>query len=767
MTGFSLFGLWTLYAMKTLNVNGPVYQRIVQGKDLIADILPPPEYIIESYLVALQLSNTSNPKAQYALLNRFQALEAEYQTRHEFWQQQQLEPELAKPLLDQSFTAAQLFYNEAKQHFIPSLQSNATADMHASLNVMQAAYETHRAAIDEVVKLSSERNKVDEHNAAQQIQFNALGLSSVFVLSLLLALILTWLISKSIIKQLGGEPGYASEVVFKIASGKLDNQILVAQDDKTSLLANMADMQLQLRERIEQEAREKANALRIQLALDKANSNVMMTDENYNIIYINDALASMFQLAETDLRSELPIFNARNLLGTNIDVFHKNPSYQRGLLDNMQTMLKTSFIIGGRHLDLIANPVVDEKGMRVGTVVEWQDRTHEIQIEDEIKTIVDAVKSGQLNNRLNTEDKNGFLQTLSININDLTTVIENVFYDIAETMQTMAAGDLSTHISHEYSGVYDSCKNDINTTLQKLREVFEQIQISAAFISHSSDEIANGNNNLSQRAEQQASSLQLTASSMEELTSTVKNNADSARQANQVALVTRNLAENGGAVVEAAINAMQEINESSNRIADIIGVIDEIAFQTNLLALNASVEAARAGENGRGFSVVATEVRNLAQRSANAARESKTLIQNSIQKVRTGTGFVNDTGKSLHEIVDGVKEVSSIIAHIASASEQQYAGIEQVNQAVAQMDSITQQNASLAEQAAAASVSMNEQTIHMTHLLGFFKLQSSEQSENVVQNPTYERIAKAPPPPKMKANTEANSAINDSAWDEF
>ncbi len=767
MTGFSLFGLWTLYAMKTLNVNGPVYQRIVQGKDLIADILPPPEYIIESYLVALQLSNTSNPAERSTLLTRFQALETEYQTRHEFWQQQALEPQLAKPLLDQSFTAAQLFYNEAKQHFIPSLQNNATEAMHASLNVMRDAYEAHRAAIDEVVKLSTERNKADEQNAAQQIQNNALGLSSVFVLSLVLALVLTWLISKSIIKQLGGEPGYASEVVFKIASGKLDNQILVAHDDKTSLLANMADMQLQLRERIEQEAREKANALRIQLALDKANSNVMMTDENYNIIYINEALTNMFQQAEADLRTELPQFNAHNLLNTNIDVFHKDPLYQRGLLDKMRTMLETSFILGGRHLDLIANPVVDENGIRVGTVVEWQDRTHEIQIEDEIKSIVDAVKSGQLNNRLSIEEKTGFLQTLSININELTTVIENVFHDIAETMQTMAAGDLSKQITNDYSGVYDSCKQDINITLQKLHEVFEQIQVSAAFISHSSDEIANGNNNLSQRAEQQASSLQLTASSMEELTSTVKNNADSAKQANQVALATRNLAEKGGAVVKAAINAMQEINESSNRIADIIGVIDEIAFQTNLLALNASVEAARAGENGRGFSVVATEVRNLAQRSANAARESKKLIQNSIQKVRNGTEFVNDTGKSLHEIVDGVKEVTSIIAHIASASEQQYAGIEQVNQAVAQMDSITQQNASLAEQAAAASVSMNEQTIHMSHLLNFFKLQSPEQSENLIQNPAQERIAKIHPKPKMERNTAANAAIDDSEWDEF
>ncbi len=765
MMGFSLFGIWTFYAMKTLNVNGPVYQRIVQGKDLIADILPPPEYIIESYLVALQLSVSNESAEKNALINRFQTLETEYQARHSFWQQQALEPELSKPLLEDSYNAAQVFYQEAMQHFIPSVQSNATDAIRTSLMKMREAYEAHRAAVDGVVKLSTERNKADELMAANKIHDNALGLTMVFVLSLVLALVLTWLISKSIIKQLGGEPGYASDIASKIANGQLNNQIVLEKNDQTSLLANMANMQLQLRERIEQEAREKANALRIQLALDKANSKVMMADENYNIIYVNDALTDMFHKAESDLRTEMPNFAADKLLGSSIDLFHKKPSHQRDILDKMRSTIKANFVVGGRHMDFVANPVIDEKGMRVGTVVEWQDRTLEIHIEDEIKAIVDAVKRGELDSRLNTEGKSGFLQTLSININELTSVIENVFYDIANIMQNMAAGDLSKQMNNDHTGVYASCKNDINSTLEKLREVFTQIQDSSNFISHSSDEIASGNNNLSQRAEQQASSLQETASSMEELTSTIKNNAESAKQANQVALDARNLAEKGGVVVESAIHAMQEINESSNKIAAIIGVIDEIAFQTNLLALNASVEAARAGDNGRGFSVVATEVRNLAQRSAKAARESKELINNSIQKVRNGSEFVNDTGKSLHDIVEGVKQVSGIIANIASATEQQYAGVEQVNHAVAQMDHITQQNAALAEEAAAASVSMNEQTMHMTNLLSFFKLNLSNANSTGLKNNI--KRTKVPTLAKVEKPNALSTGHDDSEWDEF
>ena len=291
--------------------------------------------------------------------------------------------------------------------------------------------------------------------------------------------------------------------------------------------------------------------------------------------------------------------------------FYEDPAHQRKILDRLSETFKSTLNIGGRTLDTIANAIVNDSGERLGTVVEWQDRTQEVQIEQEIADFVDAVKRGDLNSRIELEGKQGFMAVLSAGINGLADVIDKVFSDIQHVIGSMAEGNLNDKITGDYEGTYAAIKSDVNATQDKLADIFEQIRQSADFINNSSQEIASGNNNLSHRAEEQAASLEQTAASMQQLTSAVKNNADNAQQANEVASDAGRMAEAGGDVVNRAVQAMDEINTSSNKIAEIIGVIDEIAFQTNLLALNASVEAARAGEQGRGFSVVATEVRNL------------------------------------------------------------------------------------------------------------------------------------------------------------
>jgi len=393
-------------------------------------------------------------------------------------------------------------------------------------------------------------------------------------------------------------------------------------------------------------------------------------------------------------------------------------------------------------------------------------------IEGDIQALVDAARSGDLGQRIDLTDKAGFFGSLSSGINELIDTVENVFDDVDETMSSMAEGDLTNPIERKYQGSFDTVKQNINKTMLNLEQTVIDLRESGELISTSSGEIASGNNNLSARTEQQASSLEETASSMEELTSTVRNNADNAQQANQLASSARTTAQVGGEVVERAATAMEAINESSRKIAEIIGVIDEIAFQTNLLALNASVEAARAGEQGRGFAVVATEVRNLAGRSATAAKEIKELINDSVEKVDAGVDLVTQSGANLGEIVDSIKKVSDIVSEIAAASREQTEGIGQVNQAVSSMDEVTQQNAALAEQTSAAAASMTEKSQEMMQLMDFFTISkrvSAETSASSFTTPSSPgkssavRSAAAP----VRAVTTVSDVEEGDEWEDF
>ncbi|MGZ4990802.1 MAG: methyl-accepting chemotaxis protein [Methylobacter sp.] len=525
-------------------------------------------------------------------------------------------------------------------------------------------------------------------------------------------------------------------------------------------------MEVNLNLDLAQARQDAAKAMQINQALDNVQSGVMVANTNLEIIYTNNSVQRLFKAAEHDIRTQLPNFDADQMLGINIDSFHKDPSHQRRLLNSLTQPYSAKVLIADQHMHVIASPVINNDGERIGFVAEWQNRTPEVRIEQEIGQLVQDVKTGDLSSRIHMGDKQGFAQMLSSGINELADVIESVFSDVNRVMENMAEGDLTAAITNEYQGVYAECKNNINATLAKLSDFIVHIRDTADFIDSSAQEMASGNNNLSSRAEQQAASLEETAASMEQLASTVKNNAQNTVQATEVVNSAGQLAKKGGDVVKSAIAAMQEINVSSNKISEIIGVIDEIAFQTNLLALNASVEAARAGEHGRGFSVVATEVRNLAQRSASAAQQSKELIQTSVDKVRAGTSFVNETGAALTEIVESVQKVGGIVAHISGASSEQSAGIEQVNQAVAQMDDITQQNAAMAEQAAAGSIAMSEQSTNMTRLLSFFKVRS--EAKSAPAKAIEPAVKKAPAAQRSQQSASLKKPdYDDSVWEEF
>ena len=489
-------------------------------------------------------------------------------------------------------------------------------------------------------------------------------------------------ITRKLLRQLGGEPTYAAAKVQALSQGDLDTEIELKAGDTTSLLAALKDMRQILND-----------FGQAQLTLAKQHEDGWLWEtikaERYPGTYGNMA--------------EQVNNLARGHIDTNMQIVEVITQYSKGDFAPDMPQLpgdkaKTTEAVAGVKQALL-------------------------KFSQEIKDLANAGAQGDFSKRGKSDQFEFMFREMVADLNQLMENCDVGFQDVIRVSKALANGDLTQTITKEYPGVFGETKSAVNNTVMQLRELITQIKESVDSITTASQEIASGNQNLSQRTEEQASSLEETASSMEELTSTVKQNASNAGQANQMAESATGVANKGGEVVRNSVDTMGEISESSNKISDIIGVIDSIAFQTNILALNAAVEAARAGDQGRGFAVVATEVRNLAQRTANAAKEIKGLITDSVGKVESGTNLIGEAGTQMDEIVKSIKRVSDIISEIAAASNEQSSGIEQVNQAISQMDEVTQQNAALVEEAAAAAESLDEQAQSLASAISVFKLE--------------------------------------------
>jgi len=581
---------------------------------------------------------------------------------------------------------------------------------------------------------------------------------ALIVLGAMMAIVAVIMLGRWIVRPLE----QAGKALGNLAQSNYDNRIDISSNDELGrLMQSMQTMQIRLGFDVAEAKRQADETARIKIGLDNVATNVMIANKDLEIIYMNKSLVAMFGKVEQSIRKDLPRFDMKTLMGSNIDVFHKNPAHQRGVLGGLNGTHRTTIKLGGCTFSLAVTPVINPAGERLGFAVEWVDRTNEVAVENEISGIVAAAAAGDFSKRIGEEDKDGFFKVLAQSMNGLLKTSEIGLNEVVRVLGALAKGDLTERITNEYSGTFGQLKDDSNQTVAQLTEIVGGIKEAAEAIDTAAKEIARGNADLSARTEQQASSLEETASSMEELTSTVKQNADNAKQANQLAISASSSAVKGGEMVAEVVTTMSGIAESSKKIADIIGVIDGIAFQTNILALNAAVEAARAGEQGRGFAVVATEVRNLARRSAAAAKEIKDLIQTSVKKVEDGNRIVEQTGETISELVTSVKRVTDIMAEITAASAEQSTGIEQVNQAVTQMDEVTQQNAALVEQASAAAESLQEQAGGLVQSVATFRLEHSEGRRSRAEPAMLPSasVTSLPAKPIAKPNTRPGGAV--------
>ncbi|XEA91640.1 methyl-accepting chemotaxis protein [Xanthomonas sp. DAR 80977] len=575
---------------------------------------------------------------------------------------------------------------------------------------------------------------------AEDIQVEALGFTKILTLigAALVGLVvgLCWLIASAIVTPLRA----ATRTAEAIASGRFDNAIKVESRDETGqLMTSMQQMQTQL-QRFNGEMQ---TLVRLQQGDDISHrmpedfpgdygtlARGMNTALFEHLDAIIEAMAIMGEYGRGDLRRDM-----RRLPG------------QRAALHEALDAVKANLSAINSDIARLADAAA--RG-------DFSARGEEARYQFAFKEMVEAL------NRLMRQADSGLA-------------------DVGRIMGAIADGDLSQRVDASYEGAFGQLADAANRTAAQLTTIVQGIQRSAESINTAAGEIASGNSDLSVRTEQQAASLEETAASMEELTSTVKQNADSARQANQLVLGAGEVAESGGRVVEDVVTTMASISAASARIADIIGVIDGIAFQTNILALNAAVEAARAGEQGRGFAVVASEVRSLAQRSAAAAKEIKTLISDSVQEVEQGSALVARAGTTMAEVVTSVKRVTDIMAEISAASAEQSSGIEQVSKTVMQLDETTQQNAALVEEATAAAKSMEDQASDLTRAVAVFRLAGGAQPvAAAVSRPLLAKAAvrpvaaarapakKAPTPAARPLARGKSGALAESAeWEEF
>ncbi len=541
-----------------------------------------------------------------------------------------------------------------------------------------------------------------------------------FVIGMVIAVSISLFISRDITRPLR----VAVAAARRIASGDFSEKIdceTGRDNEALDLIKALAHMQENLFGKI---VEEKNEALRLKVALDNVTSNVMLAGPDGEIIYLNKAVQGFFEEREHLIQKVLPDFVASELVGGNIHEFHRDPAAIQRIIDNMdRTGYHSEVKLVGRIFKQIFIPVFNEADERLGTIAEWHDKTEMHNIQNDIQGLIDGAVEGDIQRRLDTTSYEGYLRNLGNGINHMLDALQAPLQEVEAVLPQVAKGDLTQRMRGEYQGDFLTLKRSINDTVDNLHDMVRQVREVAAEVQHGSNDIVQGTSSLSERTTQQSQALTEATRNMEAMTRSIATSQQHLDEANTLSQQASQLASEGDEVVKHAVEAMEGIRESSSRIADIIGVIDSIAFQTNLLALNAAVEAARAGDQGKGFAVVAGEVRNLAHRSSEAASEIKGLIEESVGRVESGSQQVNRSGESLQQIHQAIGQLNALVAKITEVGHGQQRDVGEVNRAISNLEQVNQQNAALAEESAASTQNMEQNSRQLTRMVESFRIE--------------------------------------------
>jgi methyl-accepting chemotaxis protein len=551
---------------------------------------------------------------------------------------------------------------------------------------------------------------------------NHISLGYALFLILSISLPLFWFTLEGIIKPLN----YAKSTLRKVSQGYYLQEIeTILQNELGEVLDVMRAMSVRLGSVIDMEKQAANKHLAVMIGLDNVTKGVLLADNNRKIIYTNKAAQDVLKETEDDIRRDFPDFRAAQIIGKSVDIFHENPVHYRKLLDTLQETTQIDVIIGGHNIRLTLSPVINQFGHRLGSVLEWEDRTTVLKLENQISLIVNDAINGRFNNRFDETNTTGFYKILTNDLNKLLEVCESGFDDFKRVFSNMVQGDLTEKIERQYRGDFDVLTQDANLAVLQLNTVVYDLNTAIDKVNYNIQNINEGNSNLANRTQLQTENVQQTVTAIAELKTAVDQNDEAAKYANAEVHRVFDVANKGVKVIHNVVSTMEEIHASSLKVGDIISVIDGIAFQTNILALNAAVEAARAGDQGRGFAVVASEVRNLAQMAAGAAKEIKNLITDSEEKIESGGEFVGNAGKIMQEIAASIESVTAMMTTISHACSEQSLAIERVNSAIMETENIAKQNAELVVEAANSSASLEEEMKTLSEKTAYFKVKQN------------------------------------------